>query len=168
MQPYFGSMEVLSLNVKWISSLLIGLLLVTGCNDQSTMEGQHISSRDQSLKAQQIAYGLLGPGPINYGNIRKEPRYRFEGEENTSPSFKTMNRYRRHLGDDQQLIHHIIHDEFGLETGMVMLAGSHAFVSVTLPKGLSEEEKQEKLGKVKRALLQEVPRYRIHVREKNE
>ena len=146
----------------------MGTILVTGCSDQSATEGQRASSIGQSSQTQQIAYGLLGPGPINYGTIRKAPRYRYQGEENTtSPGFKTINHDRRHLGNDQQLIHHIIHDEFGLKTGMVIIAGSHVFVDVTLPEDLSDEQKKEQLGKVKRALLLEVPRYKIHVNEKN-
>lgn len=164
MQPYFGSMEVLSLKAKWISCLMTGMLLLTGCGETGALQGQGASENGQSQN--QIAYGLLGPGPINYGNIRKAPSYRHHGEENTSTSFKTLNRYHQHLGNDQQLIHHIIHDQFGLETGMVIIAGSHAFVNVTLPKDLDDEQKKEQLGKVKRALLLEIPRYKVHVNEK--
>ncbi|NEU30420.1 hypothetical protein GN156_06445 [bacterium LRH843] len=147
------------MNVKWIGCLLIGAFLVTGC---SQTDGQKASSLDR----QEVAYGLLGPGPLNYGEIKKAPKYRYEGEINTSTSFKTMNRDRRTLGDDQELIHHIIHNRFGLDSGMVILAGSNAFVNVTFPKDLSKAERKEKLDQLNKAFMSEIPRYKVHVREK--
>jgi hypothetical protein len=143
---------------KWLSYMAVGLFLVTGCNDPESPKAQATG---------QVAYGLFGPGPINYGNLyRQKPTYNNMGEVNTGTSFKSLNRERRHLGNDQELIRHIIEEEYGMNAGVVVIAGSHAFVNVTPPTGMDEETKKEAMGKLKRALLLEVPNYQLHVSEK--
>ncbi|MFC0471694.1 hypothetical protein ACFFHM_14625 [Halalkalibacter kiskunsagensis] len=154
------------MNKKWLSCVAVGLFLVAGCSDPEPPKAQ--GKTVQSHEKGSVAYGLLGPGPINYGSLyRQKPTFDHMGEINTGTSFKTLNRERRHLGNDQELIRHIIEDEYGMNAGVVVIAGSHAFVNVTPPAGMDEENKKETMEKLKRALLLEVPSYQLHVSEKN-
>ncbi|WP_017725972.1 tautomerase family protein [Halalkalibacterium ligniniphilum] len=148
---------------KWISCCLALLLFIGGCSQPENPEVQGV--RKNGVTLQQISYGLFGPGPINYGEIRKPLVYNHQGEENTSTSFRTMNRGRQHLGDDQERIRSIIQDQFDLNSGMVIIAGSHAWVNVKFPEGISREQKDERLAELEKALQQGIPRYRVHVNE---
>ncbi|MCL7747615.1 hypothetical protein [Halalkalibacter alkaliphilus] len=162
------------MNKKWLSCIAMGLVLVTGCGeDPQPPQAQgnavtHNNPEARTPDAGQLAYGLLGPGPANYGSLfRQPPAYDHPGEINTGTSFKSLHRERRHLGNDEALIHHIIEDEHGMDAGIVIIAGHHAFVNVTPPAGLNEEDKKKEMDKLNRALRKEIPRYEVHVSERN-
>ncbi|GAE27895.1 hypothetical protein JCM9140_4062 [Halalkalibacter wakoensis JCM 9140] len=97
---------------------------------------------------------------------RQPPAYQHPGEINTGTSFKSLHRERRHLGNDQELIHHIV-EEHGMDAGMVIIAGHHAFVNVAPRADMNDEDKEKEMKKLRRALLREVPRYEVHVRDRN-
>ncbi|ARK32764.1 hypothetical protein [Halalkalibacter krulwichiae] len=150
----------------WLSGLAVGMLLVTGCTDPNPPQaGNQIQAQGERTAYTMGDYGL-GMGPLAKTSYnRKHVTTIQESELNRGTSYITPQSSRRTLENDQQLIHHIIEDEHGMKAGMVIIAGSHAFVNVTPPADLNEEDKKKEMGKVKRALLQEVPRYQVHVRE---
>ncbi|MBP3952771.1 hypothetical protein [Bacillus suaedae] len=158
---------------KWIAPLTLGVLLVTGCQAgpiEGTQDGQGIQSMSTDSDVNRLTYGLFGPGPMNFESInRQKPTYGYRSDiqNTTGTSFRSMHAERRHLGNDQQLIHHIIHDEFGLDSGMVILAGSHAFVNVSIPKDLEDDEKKKKIDSLERKFQEEIPRYRVHITEES-
>ncbi|MCM3714261.1 hypothetical protein [Halalkalibacter oceani] len=143
--------------------LLAAFLLLVGCAGQGGEQGQAVSALAHEGN---VMYGLFGPGPMMYSGIRQRPTYSHRGEENTtSTSFRTLTNERQNLGDDQSLIHQIIHDQFGFEMGMVVIAGSHAYVKVTPPPELDAQQKKAEMTKLKEALQQQIPRYQVHIRE---
>jgi hypothetical protein len=158
------------MNKKWLSCLAVGMLLVAGCNEPEPPQAQAQGNSGTAMQNVNRAtgYGLLGVGPLNRASYnRKHVTSIQESEFNRGTSYVTPQSERRTLESDQQLIHHIIEDEHGMNAGMVIIAGSHAFVNVTPPASLNEEDKKKEIGKLKRALLQEVPRYQVHISEKN-
>ncbi|WP_100405731.1 hypothetical protein [Bacillus solitudinis] len=143
----------------WVSCLLTGVVLLTGCNDQETPQAQNVN-------IDQITYGLLGPGPANYHGIQKLPTYRSQGEENTTgTSFRKMNANRQDLGDDQLTIHEIVENDSPFKAGMVIIAGSHAWVNITPPSDMEPNEKKKKLSALRQELTQKIPRYQVHLRD---
>ncbi|MFC0561087.1 hypothetical protein [Halalkalibacter alkalisediminis] len=162
------------MNKKWLSCLAVGMLLVTGCNDpqppqaQGNMNTMNTTNQNQPNFIDGAVHGVFGVGPMNYLSYnRQRATYDRMGEFHKGASYITPQSERPTLENDQALIHHIIEDEYGMEAGMVIIAGSHAFVNVTPPEDLSDEDKKKEMGKLKRALLQEVPRYQVHVSERN-
>lgn len=54
-----------------------------------------------------------------------------------------------------------------MDAGMVIIAGHHAFVNVAPRADMNDEDKEKEMKKLRRALLREVPRYEVHVRDRN-
>ncbi|WP_026672786.1 hypothetical protein [Alkalihalobacterium bogoriense] len=145
---------------KTIVGCSVALLLVAGCTPASPPKANSVQGL-QGTNAQQITYGMLGPGPINYGEITDEPDFYHEGYENHSTSFRTLTPRRQDLGDDEEKIRYVIEQE-GLRAGAVIIAGSHAWVNV-YGDGLSAEEQKEKEKQARQSLQRIVPRYQVHV-----
>lgn len=149
--------------MKKAKAVLLATLLLVGCAGQGGEQGQAVSALTYEGN---VMYGLFGPGPMMYSGVRQRPTYSHRGEENTtSASFRTLTNERQNLGDDQSIIHQVIHDQYGFEMGMVMIAGSHAYVRVTPPPQLDEQQKKAEMTKLKKALQQQIPRYQVHIRE---
>ncbi|GAE33618.1 hypothetical protein [Halalkalibacter akibai] len=160
------------MNKKWLSCLAVGMLLATGCNDpeppQAQVQALGNTGANQNQLMDRLGHGLVGHGPLNdLSYNRKHVSYVQESEFNRGTSYITPQSARRTLESDQQLIHDIIEGEHGMDAGMVILAGSHAFVNVTPPKDMDADDKKKEMGKLKRSLLLEVPRYRVHITEKD-
>lgn len=150
---------------KWLAGVLAGMFLVTGCNNPEEPEVQ-AQSNNQHPSAERVTYGLLGPGPINYGSIRRSQTFDQMGELNTTgSSYRSAHNYHEDLGDHQALMRRVVANESPFNPGSVMIAGHHAWVTVHVPEGLDESEKQSELDKLKRTFLLEVPRYQVHVNE---
>ncbi|WP_227937024.1 hypothetical protein [Alkalihalobacillus deserti] len=156
------------MNKKWLSCLAVGMLLATGCNDPEPPEAQALGNTNNSNYMDRAIHGVFGLGPMNdLSSNRQRVTYNEVAEFNKGTSYITPQSTRRTLENDQALIHHIIEVEHNMKAGVVIIAGSHAFVNVTPPTELNDDEKKKEMGKLKRALLQEIPRYRVHVSEEN-
>ncbi|WP_100374198.1 hypothetical protein [Bacillus sp. FJAT-45037] len=153
------------MKAKWLAGTMVGLCLLAGCNNPETPEVQ-VTNVQTRPSAGQLTYGLLGPGPINYGSIRNSGHYDQASEVNTTGnSFRTADRSRPDMGDDQNLFKKIVATESPFRPGAVMIAGHRAWVTVHVPEGFSDEEKKTELDKLKRTFLLEVPRYEVHINE---
>ncbi|GAE31285.1 hypothetical protein [Halalkalibacter hemicellulosilyticus] len=156
--------------VLWMM-VVVTLFLAIGCQQQGAHydsgDGQGVQNASDEPGTNRVMYGLFGPGPLNYGQIRKQQLGRYDLDEmpNTGTNFRSMDVERRHLGNDQQLIAEIIQEDFGLESGMVFLAGNHAFVNVKAPKDMEEKEKKEYFDELRQQLSREIPRYNVHISE---
>ncbi|UTW70640.1 hypothetical protein KHA80_11220 [Anaerobacillus sp. HL2] len=84
--------------------------------------------------------------PINYGFIRDDAdEYRYDGYINQSPSFRTLDRSRTSLGDDEDKIRSILMDEEGVTPGTVFILGKNVWVNAKLnSKNKKEIEKKKK------------------------
>jgi hypothetical protein len=157
--------EVLTMKKKWLVGLLVGTFLVTGCNDPDTPDVQALNDNHR-ISPEQVTYGLLGPGPINYGSIRHSAMKSQMAEVNTTGgSYRSANNYHQDLGDDQALMKRIVANESPFNPGSVMIAGHNAWVTVHVPQEFDQANKQTELDKLKRTFLLEVPRYEIHLKE---
>ncbi|WP_096203032.1 hypothetical protein [Bacillus sp. FJAT-45350] len=137
------------------------LMVTSACTPAQPPEA---SAQNQgAVSGQQIGYGLLGPGPINYGEIYDRPTNRFDGEINHSPSFRTLSPERQDLSDDENKIREIVLLEDGLSPGMVFFAGRHAWVNVHFDQSMDSEDREQKISKLKTSLKEGAPRYEVHV-----
>ncbi|MBU8905865.1 hypothetical protein [Desertibacillus haloalkaliphilus] len=139
----------------------ISLIALSACTPAQPPQAQ--SAADQSRMGQ-VSYGMLGPGPINYGQIRDEPTYGYNGELPRS-SFRTTSTHRPDFGDDQDKIREIVAQKEGINPGYVVIAGKHAWVNVRFAGDYSDQERQQKLKSVRQSLEQGIPRYQVHLNE---
>lgn len=139
--------------------LLIAVLIMTSaCSPANTPE-----AGQENVDVNRVAYGLLGPGPINYGVIRDDKdEYRYDGMINQSPSFRTLDRHRHDLGDDQDKVRLLLREE-GVQPGAVFIIGKDLWVyaNVTTPDAKEREKTQAHL---KQVLTKAMQRYDVHVR----
>ncbi|WP_209123379.1 hypothetical protein [Alkalihalobacillus sp. BA299] len=148
---------------KFIIGCGVSALLLSACTpatppqslDENPTTGQRVTGQD-------ISYGMLGPGPINYHVINHRPFIDHEGEINHSASFRTLTPERQDLGDDQDKIREIIVQE-GFAPGMIITAGSHAWVTVTSDGNFEGEKREKKLQELRAALQRGIPRYQVHL-----
>lgn len=136
------------------------VIMISAC---SPMNSEN-TGKENNVDGNQVAYGLLGPGPINYGFIRDDAdEYRYDGYINQTPSFKTLDRHRIDLGDDEDKIRSILAEEEGVTPGTVFILGKDVWVNATLDtKDKKEIEKKKK--ELQKVLSKAMQRYDIHLR----
>lgn len=137
---------------------ILAIFMISACSPiNSPEEGQ------ENVDANQVAYGLLGPGPINYGVIRDDAdEYRYDGMINQTPSFRTLDSHRQDLGDDQDRVRTILREE-GAQPGAVFIIGKDIWVNATLN---IEDKKERKLkqDQLQEVLTEAMQRYDVHLR----
>ncbi len=134
------------------------LLMTCACSPTNSPE----AGMENTTDGNQVAYGLLGPGPINYGVIRDDvDEYRYDGMINQSPSFRTLDRHRTDLGDDQDRIQRLLVEE-GLQPSGVFIIGKDVWVNARTDIQ-DTKERENKQKEVERVLTQAMQRYDIHL-----
>lgn len=140
--------------------ILILILMINAC---SPIDPSEVGSNN-SVEKKQIAYGLLGPGPINYGVIRDDQdEYRYDGLINQSTSFRTLDRHRHDLGDDEEIIRSILIEEVGVRPGTIFILGKDVYVSATLATD-DKKERDQKKADLQKLLSKVMQSYDIHLR----
>ena len=142
------------------------LLLMSACTPAETPQALgdfHHPQAGAGINAADVGYGLLGPGPANYGVYQWPTSYRYDGEANFSPSFRTLSPDRPDLGDDRAFIQDVVAREDGVNPGMVIIAGRHAWVTVHLDENIDGDDKNKKLDELEHKIQTQVPRYQIHL-----
>lgn len=140
--------------------ILVLILMINAC---SPIDPSEVGSNN-SVEKKQIAYGLLGPGPINYGVIRDDQdEYRYDGLINQSTSFRTLDRHRHDLGDDEEIIRSILIEEVGVQPGTIFILGKDVYVSATLATDDKKESDQKKAD-LQKLLSKVMQNYDIHLR----
>lgn len=149
---------------KFIIGCGLSALLLSACTPANPPQalGGNPGGSGQQAAGQDISYGMLGPGPINYHVINHRPIPLHEGEVNHSASFRTLTPDRQDLGDDQDKIREIVELK-GFRPGMIIMAGSHVWVNVDDDGNFEGKAKEKKLKELRTALRQGIPRYQIHV-----
>ncbi|WP_078556168.1 hypothetical protein [Bacillus alkalicellulosilyticus] len=144
-------------------AMIVAALLTLGaCTPANPPQANSVQGT-QGINAQQVTYGLFGPGPINYGEIRNRDDYYYDGEINHSPSFRTLSTTRQDLGDDEEIIRSVVLEE-GFRPGSVIIAGHHAWINVHA-EGMESNERKQKIKELQTSLHQTIPRYDVHVNE---
>lgn len=123
------------------SSCFALLFLISACTSASPSEN---SQRLQGTADQQDGIILNSEGNF------------------TGASYRSVGENGHNLGTDEDKIREIVRLE-GLEAGMVIIAGSHAWVNVTFPEEMEGKERDEKLTQLYDALQRGIPRYQVHV-----
>lgn len=137
--------------------------MISACAPNEADRGQEAGV----VEGNQVAYGLLGPGPINYGVIRDDvTEYEYDGHINQSPSFRTLDSHRQDLGDDEDMIRSILIDEPGVHPGMIFIVGKDVWVNATIDAA-SDRERDQRRAQVQRILDRAMQRYDIHLRINN-
>ncbi|WP_088104404.1 hypothetical protein [Halalkalibacter urbisdiaboli] len=151
----------------WLGCV-VGAVLLTGCNEPEKSEAQGMQMRATQPSMDQITYGLLGPGPANYHGMDKLPTYRHRGQENTTgTSFRTMDANRQTMGDDQVTLRGVVEDS-PFQPGMVIIMGSHAWINLTVPEDMDEDEKKKEMKALRQEFKRQIPRYQIHINENDQ
>jgi hypothetical protein len=124
------------MRIAFLSVVAISFLLV-GC-------AQGTEPDDTTLQGQEdVAYPIdSNQNPNNWHNLRED---------------------RADLSDDQSKLSATVNMVDGVQSGMVILIGSDAWVNAEFTKNFSEEEKKEVRKELKKALIRAVPRYEIHL-----
>ncbi len=151
---------------KWFILLLLAFMVI-GCSPINPPEAEQQSQADTD----NIVYDLLGPGPINYGVIRDEysviedeqNEIQFDGMMNHSPTFKTLNRHRDDLGDNEEKIRSILLQEEGVRPSAIFIIGKDIWVNVTLVTANIKEREQKQI-QLQQLLSQAMQEYNIHLR----
>jgi hypothetical protein len=150
--------------VKKAFAYLAVIFMISACAPINSPE----LGNEGHIEGNQVAYGLLGPGPINYGVIRDDiDEYRYDGHINQSPSFRTLDRHRQDLDDDEDMIRSILIDEPGVHPGMIFIVGKDIWVNATID-AQNEKELEQKRIELERVLSRVMQRYDIHVRANNQ
>lgn len=146
--------------------LIACLFVISACGQMNSPDSQNALGNEAT--GDRVAYGLLGPGPINYGVIRDDnDEYRYDGLINQSPSFRTLDRHRQDLGDDEDKIRTVLTEE-GVEPGMVFIIGKDVWVNATV-QVKNDEELKKKQEQLENVLSRAMQRYDIHLQiEKTE
>lgn len=133
------------------------LLLTSACATGSLQSGVKTQQTDvQSVRT------IDGKPTIQQKSNPKED-YLLNSEGNyTGTSYRSFVNNRQHLGNDEDKIREIVQMQ-GYEAGMVVIAGSHAWVNVHLPKNVKEKERKQINKQLHKALQRGIPRYQIHV-----
>lgn len=137
--------------------MIVAIFMLSACSPINPPEaGQN------SVDGNQVAYGLLGPGPINYGVIRDDvDEYRYDGMINQTPSFRTLDRHRPDFGDDQDKIRTIVRQE-GAEPGPIFIVGKDIWVNATIHAG-DKNEREQQQANLQEVLTKAMQRYDIHL-----
>ena len=137
--------------------------MISACAPTETPE----VGNEGPVEGNQLAYGLLGPGPINYGVIRDDiNEYEYDGHINQSPSFRTLDSHRQDLGDDEDMIRSILIDEPGVHPGMIFIVGKDVWVNATID-AQNEQDLEQKQAQLQKVLSRAMQRYDIHLRINN-
>lgn len=147
-------------NVKKSLFMLAVVFMISACSPINSPE----TKTEKSLDGKQIAYGLLGPGPINYGVIRDdEDEYRYDGFINHSTSFRTLDSHRHDLGDDEEIVRDILSEEQGVQPGTIFIIGKDLWVSAKLDVEDQKERKQLQAD-LQKLLAKVMQNYDVHLR----
>lgn len=140
--------------------ILAFIFMISACSPINPGEAGTESSPDKS----QIIYGLLGPGPINYGVIRDDvDEYRYDGYINHGTSFRTLDSHRHDLGDDEEIIRDILIEEQGVRPGTIFIIGKDIWVSAKLDSEDKKERKQMQAN-LQKLLSKMMQSYDVHLR----
>ena len=137
------------------------LVMASGCSPANPPQAGTKAQANPTV-TERMTYGLLGAGPVNYWEGAQRSDYRLDSEANHSTSFRTLSPNRHVLGDDREKIREIVQIQ-GMDAGMVIIAGSHAWVNVGGLDGLNEEQTKEKMKQLRKELKSGVPRYQVHI-----
>jgi hypothetical protein len=144
--------------MKKVLLFIVAIFMISACSPINAPElGQN------NVDGNQVAYGLLGPGPINYGFIRDDvDEYRYDGMINQTPSFRTLDRHRQDFGDDQNKVRTILIEE-GVQPGSVFIIGKDIWVNARYDT-VDTKDREEKQAQVQAVLTHAMQRYDIHLR----
>ncbi|TMW72151.1 hypothetical protein [Alteribacter natronophilus] len=148
-----------------LALLTLFMGLMTGCTDLDNPEVGGMNEPNHP-DAENVAYGLLGPGPANYGAIheRRQPHHIDQEVNNTGLSYRDPVSARHSIGDDQDDMERVVWNIDGVVPGTILITGGNATVHVQLEnQGLKQEEKDKKIRHVYRKLRQANPRYNYQV-----
>ncbi len=143
-------------------------IMTLGCSDLDTPEvGGMNEPNNINENEHNVTYGLLGPGPVNYGVINDQRRPHQENELNhTGLSYRDPKAARQDIGEDQDMIENIVYETEGVTPGMVVIVGGQAWVNIMFNdngQGLTQQDQDQKVSEVEEKLKQANPRYEYRV-----
>ncbi|MCT8140084.1 hypothetical protein H1D32_21750 [Anaerobacillus sp. CMMVII] len=139
--------------------LITAIFMMSACSLTNSPE----TGQENTIEGNRVAYGLLGPGPINYGVIRDDvDEYRYDGMINQTPSFRTLDRHRQDFGDDKDKVRTILLQE-GVQPDSVFIIGKDIWVNATL-QNVGQKEREQLQSDLQELLTQAMQRYDIHLR----
>lgn len=140
--------------------MLAVIFMISACSPINPQETGAENSPDKN----RIAYGLLGPGPINYGLIRDDvDEYRYDGLINHGTSFRTLDSHRHDLGDDEEIIRDFLIEEQGVQPGTIFIIGKDIWVSAKLDTE-DQKERKKMQAYLQKQLSTVMQRYDLHLR----
>lgn len=145
----------------------LAVTLISACSPANPPQATvGVQDANHGVTGTNAGFRLLGPGPINYaiGHEHREEMY-YEFEQNHSTSFRSLTADRHDLGDDHRFIGSIVAREEGVTPGMVIIAGSHAWVNVRFDGQMNSEQRNKKMQELQKKIQQQVPRYQIHLNQ---
>ncbi|MBM7095569.1 MULTISPECIES: hypothetical protein [Alteribacter] len=152
-----------------LKSLALVMLLVTvGCSDMDTPDVESMNKPNEPNHPFQrnVAHGLFGPGPANYGAINemRQPQHTDHRENVNGLSYRDPLSARQTIGEDQDMMENVIYSTPGVTPGMILLNGAHAWVNMQIDNdGLTQKEKDAKVREVEEKLKAANPRYEYRV-----
>jgi hypothetical protein len=153
-----GKLLVGGVFMKKASILLAAIFMISACSPITPLE----AGQNNQVDANQVAYGLLGPGPINYGVIRDDvDEYQYDGLINQTPSFRTLDRHRQDFGDDKNKVRTILIQE-GIHPESVFIVGKDIWVNARI-NTVDKKERDQKQAQVQKVLTKAMQRYDIHL-----
>ncbi|WNF37269.1 hypothetical protein RJD24_02065 [Bacillaceae bacterium IKA-2] len=140
--------------------MLVFVFMISACSPINPPE----AGTENSPDGNRIAFGLLGPGPINYGVIRDDAdEYRYDGFINHGTSFRTLDSHRHDLGDDEEIIREILSEEQGVQPGTIFIIGKDIWVTAKLDVEDQKERKQLQAD-LQKLLTKVMQKYDVHLR----
>ncbi|MGJ9385820.1 hypothetical protein [Salipaludibacillus sp. CF4.18] len=145
--------------------LLTSLVVITGCNTNEPQVNEEGTAQAQQTAKKDWAESLLGPGPVNYGEIHDQSHsYNPRTESNvTGTSYRSLDAPRQTEGDDQEMIENVVYAIPKVTPGMVILTGANAWVNIQIEGEPSQEEEDKVIEDVEKQLKQANPRYRYDI-----
>ncbi|MBU9724356.1 MULTISPECIES: hypothetical protein [Bacillaceae] len=152
-----------------LTGLGLLLLIFTGCNDDvNPPEVQGQNTNEAPIEHKDWGSALMGPGPINYGAIEEQadPYHPVTEQNSTGTSYRSPLQEHQDFGDDQDMIEDVLYRMEGVNPGMVVLMGGHAWVNVMLDDTMAGQEnvdKESRIREIEEELYEVNPRYNYRV-----
>lgn len=151
--------------------LLISMAVFAGCNRPDSPEFNRGAEAqfvpEQTVLKKDWVKSLFGPGPANYESIfRQAAPYDPATEANvTGKSFRSLNTPHQTIEDDQTVIEQALFQMEGVTPMPVILAGSHAWVNISVENynDMPKEQKDKLKEDIEHHLQQVNPRYSYEI-----
>ncbi|WP_273716869.1 hypothetical protein [Alkalihalobacillus pseudalcaliphilus] len=159
--------------VNVVCVLILVLFVGSGCqplaNPNHHPQTNHPTAHKNILNAEkeELAQGLLGPGPMNYPGIEKQRSYPKQTQGYNGISNSNIGGNPTTV-DDKVLMKRIVEEHTKYHADFIFFMGSHAYVYLDIPEDAKEEDKDKQIDELKKALRREKPTYQYHIQEKRQ